>query len=84
MAIFGLFTIYQGIHIMIIETVIGGIFILGTGIFVCVWGWLLYTFNLAQFDFSEEGVGIKYPLEKRKVIPWEEFKEVCICYTAYV
>ena len=81
--IFGLLMVYLGIHVIKTETVLGGIMPSALGIFICVWGWLLYTDDRAQYDFSSEGVGVKYLLEKRKVIPWEEFKEVCICYTSY-
>ncbi len=81
--IFGLCIVYLGIHIITTETVVGGIHTLGVGVFICIWGWLLYTDARAQYDFSSEGVGVKYLFEKRKVIPWEEFKEVCICYTSY-
>lgn len=51
--------------------------------FVISLGWMVYTDYKAYFDYSEEGLGVKYLLQKRKVIPWSEFQQICICYTSY-
>lgn len=57
--------------------------LISTGTFWWWFGWLGYTDHKAYFDYSEEGLGVKYLLQKRKVIPWSEFQQVCVCYTSY-
>ena len=52
-------------------------------IFLISVGWLFYTNHKAYFDYSAEGLGVKYLLQKRKVIPWNEFQQVCVCYASY-
>lgn len=34
----------------------------------------------AKYDINEMGVLVKYPLESKKIIQWNEFQQVCICY----
>ena len=48
---------------------------------ICLLNWLysLQT-GMAEFSFRPEGVWVKYPLEKRRFYPWEEFQQVCVCY----
>lgn len=36
--------------------------------------------SMAEFTFSSSGVQVKYPLEKLRFYPWEDFQQVCICY----
>lgn len=54
-----------------------------TSVFFICFGWMGYTDHKAYFDYSAEGLGVKYLLQKRKVIPWDEFQEVCVCYASY-
>ena len=35
---------------------------------------------MADFSFDGNGVCVKYPLEKEKFYPWEDFQQVCVCY----
>ena len=35
---------------------------------------------MAEFSFSNDGVCVKYPLEKQHFYPWEDFQQVCVCY----
>lgn len=50
---------------------------------VCVLeGICLLQTGMAEFSFGGEGVWVKYPLEKKLFYPWEEFQEVCVCYTS--
>ena len=48
---------------------------------LCLWEWIygLQT-AMADFSFTDHGVWVKYPLEKRRFYPWEEFQQVCVCY----
>lgn len=59
------------------------ILVISMAIFWWWFGWMGYTDYKAYFDYSEEGLGVKYLLQKRKVIPWGEFQQVCVCYTSY-
>ena len=48
---------------------------------VCFGYWIMALQTaLAQFVFSEEGVRVKYPMEKEHFFPWEAFLQVCVCY----
>ena len=66
-----------------IVTVGFGIVVIIGGIYITVWGWLFLTDSQAYYDFSAEGVDVKYLFEKHKIIPWDDFQEVCVCYTSY-
>lgn len=57
------------------------IFTMSVALFCFVTGWVFIANRLAQYHFSEKGLLVKYPLEKEKFIPWEDFQEVSICYT---
>lgn len=35
---------------------------------------------MAEFSFSADGVRVKYPLEKQRFYPWEDFQQICVCY----
>lgn len=74
----GFWIIYEGI-----DSIGLGLAVIAIGVYITIWGWLLYTDYRAYYDFSAEGVGVKYLLEKRKIVSWEQFQEVCVCYTSY-
>lgn len=46
-------------------------------------GWGFIARGLAQYRFTNEGLFTKYPLSKKKLVPWKEFQQVCVCYAAY-
>ena len=39
--------------------------------------------GLAKYKICSKGLIVKYPVEKEKLIVWDEFQQVCICYAAY-
>lgn len=39
--------------------------------------------GLANYQFCDDGLRVKYPLSKWELTPWEEFQQICICYTSY-
>jgi len=43
-------------------------------------GWYFIETILAQYRFQDNGLYVKYPLSKGRLIPWNAFQEVCICY----
>jgi hypothetical protein len=48
---------------------------------VCFAEWLMaFQTALAEFIFCEEGVRVRYPLEKERFYPWEAFQQICVCY----
>ncbi len=49
--------------------------------FVCgAYGTMALQTAMAEFTFNSSGVQVKYPLEKPRFYPWEDFQQVCICY----
>lgn len=57
----------------------GGFAIL-VGILVLFLHWWLILEYCTKYKVSEEGLLVKYPLEKWELISWKEFQEVCVCY----
>ena len=37
----------------------------------------------AKYDIRTDGLWVKYPLEPLKMISWNEFQEVCVCYAGH-
>lgn len=54
-----------------------------TGVFLLIMGLFLMDKGLAKYRFEKDGLIVKYPLRKEKIIPWTEFQQVCVCYGAY-
>ena len=74
--------------IMIYESITWFIFLLlaamlGTSAFLLVHGWAMISDGMAKYQFQTDGLQVKYPLEKEKLIPWDEFQQVCVCYSGY-
>ena len=36
-----------------------------------------------KFEFKEDGILVTYPLKKQELVAWDEFQQICICYTGY-
>lgn len=45
--------------------------------------WCYACICLAEFRFEARGIVVKYPLFRPQLIPWDEFQEVCVIYSAY-
>lgn len=43
------------------------------------WGSLFFS----RFQLSEDGLGVKRPLSRWEYTRWNDFQQICICYTAY-
>ena len=50
------------------------------GLVCCAYGIMGLQTSMAEFTFRNEGVWVKYPLEKLRFYPWENFQQVCVCY----
>lgn len=37
----------------------------------------------AKYEFQENGISVKYPFSSQKMISWNEFQQVCVCYSDY-
>ena len=35
---------------------------------------------LAEFEFTKEGVQVRYPLERTHFYSWDAFRQICVCY----
>ena len=55
--------------------------ILGGGIVTIIFGLECISACLAKYRISRGGLETKYPMGAWKLIPWEEFQEVSICYS---
>ena len=53
------------------------------GIFLIIQGLFMIDKGLAKYRFEKEGLVVKYPFKKEKLILWNEFQQVCVCYGAY-
>ncbi len=58
------------------------VFIAGIAIFCLCVGAAFISRGLVRYKICSEGLWAKYPIEKLKLIPWEKFQEVCVCYAA--
>ena len=50
------------------------------GLVCCADGIMGLQTSMAEFTFRNDGVWVKYPLEKQRFYPWEDFQQVCVCY----
>lgn len=56
------------------------LWVLSAGLGCLAYGIVALQTAMAEFSFSNDGVGVKYPLEKQHTYRWEEFQQVCVCY----
>ena len=83
--------VVSGIMIVYESIIYCSTFMCAMGIFcfsvamLLIWiGWIIISQSYARYEFTEDGIKVKYPLRTLKFIPWDEFQEVCICYDYYV
>ena len=50
------------------------------GLVCCADGIMGLQTSMAEFTFCNDGVQVKYPLEKLRFYPWESFQQACVCY----
>ncbi len=55
----------------------------GFCLLLMIYSWENFSALLAKYDFSKEGITIKYPFRKSELLKWEEFQQVCLCYANY-
>lgn len=58
----------------------GAVWILLAGLVCLAYGIMALQTAMAEFSFSNEGVWVKYPLEKQHCYLWEDFQQICVCY----
>ena len=46
-------------------------------------GWCILSRYLARFRFLKEGLAVTFPLRQEEIFPWEDFQQLCVCYTGY-
>ena len=71
--------VYSGYHAAVSLT--GVILCLAIGAFVL--GWSCIAAGMARYRFESAGLSVKYPLCASKLIPWQEFQQVCVCRAAF-
>ncbi len=59
------------------------IMFLTPAVFFLRFGYVLILCGFAKYRFEMEGIRVKYPLRRSFIIPWVDFQQVCVCYTAY-
>ena len=42
--------------------------------------WMDVQASMAEYSFAQDGVMVKYPLEKPRHYAWNAFQQVCVCY----
>ena len=77
--VFGISFLIFGLWLLLLIPLAAIFMILVSAVCFGYWIMALQT-ALAQFVFSEEGVRVKYPMEKEHFFPWEAFQQVCVCY----
>lgn len=45
-----------------------------------LWGYALIVQGLTKYRFEKEGLIVKYPLREPRLISWDSFQQVCVCY----
>lgn len=88
----GLYCLWQAI-ISAMAAIRSGTFSMGNGfsfLFSCVLCFICFlveyriiSFVFAKYEFSPDGVEVKYVGRRTQIIPWDDFQEVCICYADY-
>lgn len=73
--------IYDGYPIELIFPLVSIIIALAT--FFLLIGLAFISSGLARYCFKIDGLEVKYPLQPRCLIPWEDFQQVCIVYAAF-
>ena len=53
------------------------------GTFLLQVGYATIAATYAKYKFTPEGVIGKFPLQAPILVRWDEFQQVCVCYTAY-
>ena len=56
---------------------------IGVGVFLILLGWNYYSAVTAAYQYTAEGLLVKYPFQSEKLLPWSCFQQVCVCYTDY-
>lgn len=57
--------------------------VIGVSVFFLMLGWAFISAGLASYHFAANGLQVKYPLRVQQLIPWDEFQQVCIVYSAF-
>lgn len=53
------------------------------GIFLISAGWTEIKREFKKIEFGQEGVWVKYPLQKKQFLSWTDFEQICVCYTTF-
>ena len=53
------------------------------GTVLIVVGWKFINTGMAKYRFKKEGVYVKFPLKPEQLFRWDNFQQVCVCYSAY-
>lgn len=56
---------------------------LSVGAIILLFGIFLIDKGLARYKFEKNGLIVKFPFKQEKLIPWNEFQQVCLCYSSY-
>jgi hypothetical protein len=42
--------------------------------------WMEVQVGARECKIAQEGICVKYPLSNEKLLPWEQFQQICVCF----
>ena len=91
-AITGIFLLVSGIWLLVddisigyfgFDTVFWFLAFMGTGVLMVMYILNLISMNFFKYEILAEGIRTKYPLQDWRLISWDAFQQVCVCYRGY-
>lgn len=71
----------DGYSVGLVFTCIFPVIVLGL---ICILlGWAFIQGGLSKFRFQADGIYVIRPLSHNRLIPWDQFQEICVCYGAF-
>ena len=65
------------------DTVFCSFVSMGTGVLMVIYILNLISMSFYKYEILAEGIRTKYPLQGWRLISWDEFQQVCVCYAGY-
>lgn len=71
----------DGYSVVLVFTCLSPIVIIGLN---CIFlGWAFIQSGLSKFRFQADGIYVIRPLSRNHLIPWNQFREICVCYGTF-
>ena len=58
-------------------------FCIGMGVLIVMMFFGCFSMIFFKYEILAEGIRTKYPLQGWRLISWDEFQQVCVCYAGY-